>query len=1166
MENKFIEEEKALTNRVFPALTKGRNAQDTIRIWCPACGTGEAAFLLVINLLEYLHAKKKSIPIQVFATDTDEGALKKARSGLYTPDELHPISSQQLNHFFVKVGKQYRVVNEIRDVCIFATHNVLTDPPFPRLDIISFQPSLLTMATEQQQKVLSAFHFGLKTEGFLLLHPAEAMPDNPYFDLLAEKVYTRNARTIKSIDSAKHGLLKPSFAKAEPASWPPPKKDAFSSTEVLTSIDITSEKLLLSRYVPASLVMDSQFTILRFYGPVQKYLQPTAGKAALDALSMLPEELAAGLQELVNQVAQNTRVVQQKDVTLYDGEKEATVTIEVAHLQATSRETHYLIIFKDKETFAAAEMADGNGHPARRAKKEAPPAKAGYEILAEEYKSSREEWQAAHEELTANYEEALQTNQELKKNKEELQAAVKELMVANEDLEAQNISLSETADLSINILEAIRNPMVLLNTNLSVHTANKTFYSTFRLTPSDVEGRFMYEIGDSQWNVPELLSKLSEVVSKKNGYATFELPFAESQMLLYNAVHIENGSKRSDRILISVQDVTQHRLARDAKEWLAAVVESSNEGIVSFTTNKTIISWNKGAEEIFGYTEAEMVGKSITRLVKQSDKLAQHKLIERVMKGDVVRQLEMEDMHKDGRIIHVSTSISLIKDQKGNIKGMMASVQDITERKMAVEALRESEERFRPIVSDSAVGIARADFNGRLLFVNQKFCDMMGFSSDEILEKTVWDINFNNQIDGTRHRFLRLQEEGVPFEYEKQLLRKDNTPLWVSINLSAIKDQNGVPYSLTAVVMDINQRKEAEEALQQAKDSLQMAQEAANMGSWEMDLVNGRIIYHNLRNDQLMGYGVWQPDWNLTIARQNVIEEDKHLFDEAITQMMSTGRLHMEVRVRWPDGSIHWIYKAGQISYDEYGKPIRAAGIGMDTTNLKMAEQQKEILLGIASHELKTPVTSIKAYAQILQERFVEAEDYHSASLITKLDRQVDKLTELIKDLLDTTRITEGQLLLKQEIFDLNCLIREVAEDLQTGHKSHKIVKKLHPLPTIQADKERLRQVLVNLITNAIKYSPQSNKVIICTESDGKQLIVRVQDYGIGIPQHLQQQVFERFFRATNVRDAATPNLGLGLFISSQIIRQHKGTIWVQSEEGAGATFAFSLPANDSGE
>ncbi|WP_165423064.1 ATP-binding protein [Ktedonosporobacter rubrisoli] len=228
----------------------------------------------------------------------------------------------------------------------------------------------------------------------------------------------------------------------------------------------------------------------------------------------------------------------------------------------------------------------------------------------------------------------------------------------------------------------------------------------------------------------------------------------------------------------------------------------------------------------------------------------------------------------------------------------------------------------------------------------------------------------------------------------------------------------------------------------------------------------------------------------------------------------------------------------------------------------KMEElvRQKDEFIGIASHELKTPVTSIKAYTQLLERRFRRAGDEQSATLLKKMDAQVQKLTDLIGDLLDATRIESGKLLFRCSPFDFNELVKEIIEETQRTTSRHTIIHDLAPSVVLQADRERIGQVITNLLTNAIKYSPQAETIRIKTWQEDGELITSVQDFGIGISAEKQAHLFERFYRVDGENQVTYPGLGLGLYISAEFVKRHEGSIWVESEEGKGSTFLFSLP------
>ncbi|HZR41507.1 MAG TPA: ATP-binding protein [Ktedonobacteraceae bacterium] len=221
---------------------------------------------------------------------------------------------------------------------------------------------------------------------------------------------------------------------------------------------------------------------------------------------------------------------------------------------------------------------------------------------------------------------------------------------------------------------------------------------------------------------------------------------------------------------------------------------------------------------------------------------------------------------------------------------------------------------------------------------------------------------------------------------------------------------------------------------------------------------------------------------------------------------------------------------------------------------------QREEFMAIASHELKTPATSLKGYTQLLHKRFAKAGDEHSATLLAKMERQLDKLVTLISELLDVTKIEAGQFAWHNEPFDLDALVRDIVEEVGSTTERHQIrIEGALPTPVF-GDREHIGQVLINLLSNAIKYSPQATAILVKLTSDTETATVGVQDFGIGIAPEKHEQVFERFFRVSDPASKTFPGLGLGLFISAQIVKRHGGRMWVESREGIGSTFFFTVP------
>jgi len=277
-----------------------------------------------------------------------------------------------------------------------------------------------------------------------------------------------------------------------------------------------------------------------------------------------------------------------------------------------------------------------------------------------------------------------------------------------------------------------------------------------------------------------------------------------------------------------------------------------------------------------------------------------------------------------------------------------------------------------------------------------------------------------------------------------------------------------------------------------------------------------------------------------------------HIFEEAFSKRIAYKK---EFRLLRKDGTYRWILTHGapilnDTRFEGY------IGSCMDINYRVEQEQQKDEFMAIASHELKTPLTSIRIYTELLYQNLFHDQNMETAQMVLKIGNQVDRLTWLIKEMLDVTRISTGSLKMTYEYFDFSALAEEVAEEMQSTVESHRIQACIQPHVQVWGDKDRLRQVLVNLVSNAIKYSPEAKQVDIGAWTDADGVTVSVHDRGIGIPDTLKSKIFDRFFRATT-QDNNFPGIGLGLYICSEITRHHKGRIWFESKPGDTTFFLF---------
>jgi len=357
--------------------------------------------------------------------------------------------------------------------------------------------------------------------------------------------------------------------------------------------------------------------------------------------------------------------------------------------------------------------------------------------------------------------------------------------------------------------------------------------------------------------------------------------------------------------------------------------------------------------------------------------------------------------------------------------------------------------------------------------------------------------------------------------------------------------------------IDITSRKQAEEALRQSKERIEKAFSIETVGILYFK-PNGEITGANDAFLQMCGFT--REDVNQGRLRWDEITPEEFLpgSRKKMDEFMSTGRIvPYEKQYIKKDGARWWaLSSASRISEEEGVEFI------IDITSRKLLEQQKDGFIAIASHELKTPVTSIKVYGEVLQEKLEQTNNPEHLILVKKLNNQIDRMAHLIVDLLDTTKIVKGQLTLKLQNIDINDLINEQVEEIKRISNNHQFIVNLDKPGNIIADRERMAQVLTNLLSNAVKYSAPESKITITTRNTKNAIMVSVQDNGIGIPENMIDNVFNRFFRVSNPKIQTYPGLGLGLYISAQIIERHGGTISVESKEGEGSTFYFTLPAN----
>ena len=930
-----IESFDFLCNIIFPSLINTKSANDPIRIWVAGCATGEEAYSIAICLQDYLGDKTSDRKIQIFATDVSEIAITKARTGIYTIPEMDGLSSTHVQQYFDKINGSYHVNKATRDMCVFAHHNILKDPPFSRIDLVTCRNVMIYFEPILQKRAFSTFHYGLNEKGYLMLGKSETIGTNTDLFTLYnkhQKIYqskgphgryqtvttTRNEQALKDIDRDIQDKNSP--------------KD----------INKVADAILLSKYTPAGVMVNQLHDVIQFRGQTDTWLALPLGKPSFNILKIAREGLSFEIRNLLHLAKTKKVTVRKEGVFFKLNEEQKYVNIEVIPLSDT-QESYYLILFQNSilssHSFSEENQArsfpqsreniNGWVHRIEQLEKELSQTREDMRTLTEDQEAVNEELQSANEELLSGSEELRSLNEELETSREELQSSNDEISIVNNELTDRNEQLNNSRSYTEEIFNTIHDPLIILDKDLKVLRATDGFYQIFKVNVEDTEGNFLYNLGNKQWDIPVLRTQLESVLPEAGSFNAFEV------------------------------------------------------------------------DHIF-----DIIGRRIMRLT--------------------ARQFDMN----------------------ANQRLTLLAIHDITDK--------------------------------------------------------------------------RKVEEGLA---------------------------------------------EAERLLAESKERLHFAIESAGIGAWDFNPITKELIWDN-RCREL--YGLSATDTvDYAVFMNQIYPDDMIATDKSIQDTLqgaNNGEFNIEYRsIGLNNNKIRWIKSKGKAYFNKDKKATRFIGTVLDISIEKSIEEntiellrKKDEFMSIASHELKTPITSIKAVLQILERSMFKSDEEKSRYLLHKANNQVNKLTDLITDLLDVTKIQSGKLDLNKTSFSILTLVEECCEQVADNPININIEGTADLIA--YADKNRIEQVLTNLINNAIKYSPDSDSVKIEIIKEKSDIKISITDFGIGIEKEKAPFIFDRFFR---VEDTAKnfAGLGLGLYISAEIIKRHNGEIGLDSRLGKGSTFWFTIPS-----
>ena len=680
---------EALKREVFPALLHDRSADLPIRIWVAGCSTGEEVYSIAICLLEFLARQLRQPQIQIFATDVSDLAIEKSRIGIYLPSQVVDVSPDRLQRFFVQVDGGYQINKTVRERCVFARQNLIGDPPFSRLDLVSCRNVLIYFGASLQKKVLPMFHYGLKPTGFLMLGSSETVGEfSNLFHLVdrKHKIYAKQPVSLLlplELDQDRYPTESPQLS---------PANEAQSSQINLSDV---ADQIVLSQYAPVGVVVNAQLDIVQFRGQTGAYLEPSPGQASLNVLSMVREELRLDLRTVIRQVKQSKAAVQKEGIRLKDGERTWQVRVDVIPLKPSpSNDDYFLILFNEMPLLAAIEAEPPSRSPSARKKKtqeqteilrleqELETTKAYLRSIIEEQQATNQDLRAANEEILSSNEELQSTNEELQTAKEEIQATNEELSTINDELYRRNAETMQVSNDFQNLLGSINIPILMLEGDLRIRRFTPTAAVLFNLIPTDI-GRPLSDIKHNL-TIANLDTQILEVIN------TLLLTTQEVQdqsghwydLRIRPYRTIDNRIDGAVVVLVEIDALKRStEQLREARDYAEAIVQTVRESLLVLNVELQVVKANQPFYDTFQVTPSETENAQIFDLGNGQWNIPQ---LRSLLEDLLPHNTQIENFRVEHEFEHIGRKIMLLNARKmiqtNGDQRILVAIEDVSDR------------------------------------------------------------------------------------------------------------------------------------------------------------------------------------------------------------------------------------------------------------------------------------------------------------------------------------------------------------------------------------------------------------------------------------------------------------------------------------------------------
>ena len=672
----------AAIESLLPAIIEAKSTGEGIRVWVAGCATGEEAYSMAMLIVEALGEKLHSVPVQIFATDFDISAIDHARRSVYLPSAVQDVPEPLLKKYFIRTDGTYQVNRRIRDMVVFAQHDLMQDPPFTRMDIVTCRNVLIYFKRVLQEQLITTFHYILNPNGYLVLGSSEGI--GKFTELFKQPNKTHKIFQRRNVDHLPAGFLQTPYIGRrttlpdQPAPRPRSHQQSF-------------EVLLLEQYSPAGVLVNSRSEIVYVKGDVSRFIKLQPGDIKVDVVDMVIPQLSLEVR-LALQKAQREKVTVRSNAIVLPapfGNQQVRV-VAVPSAANGDRQALMALLFEESDVLESDGDAvltddDVSSLRVRELEHELAATREHLQSNIEELETSNEELQSVNEEYQSTTEELQSTNEEFQTTNEELQSANEELRTVNEELMTKTEELgSANTDMEA-LLNVAVDGMVVLDSDMRVTRYSASSRRLFDLLPTSI-GRPLIAVG-GPFDLAFLSSEIQRAMQSGKPVDR-EIVLGERSYLVRLVPMTDDDS---GGLVVTFTDESERLIAAAEARRLATVVKDSSDAITVLDLDGRITAWNRGAEHLYGYTEGEALALNLDKLLPAERLDESRAFIEAIQSGELTGSLDSQRRTKDGRVLDIWVTFTVLTDDRGQPVAIATTERDVTERRRHTIERRETE-------------------------------------------------------------------------------------------------------------------------------------------------------------------------------------------------------------------------------------------------------------------------------------------------------------------------------------------------------------------------------------------------------------------------------------------------------------------------------------------